>query len=193
MSGTLAASLAGALRLLGGDRRGLERMDLTLDGFWASFRVMAWLIPAVALAIFADLRLAAEIGSARSLSPAAVMVAGVINYVLGWIAFPVFLALFGNMLGVGRVYVPWMVARNWVGVPASLPYVLVVALWLIGLMPTRLLGPLTLGALGFSLFCGWRVAVLAGERPAGAAVAFTLVDFLLGLLIEAGADRLLDL
>lgn len=186
-------ALIGSLRVLGGDRRGLAAMDTSLEGFWNSFTVMLWLAPTIALSILADLRLDAAVGSARETPAVLVILAGILNYVLGWIAFPLLLALVGRPLGLGRDYVPWMVARNWTTVPASLPYVLVVLAWLAGLLPLRLLGPLTLAAVGFSLFCGWRVARLAGDRPFGAAVAYTLVDFLLGLTIETLADRLLAL
>ncbi len=192
MSGATVAALVASVRLVGGDRRALAAMDPSLDGFWRSFRVMAWLAPAVALAILADLRLNEAMGTPRD-APAVVVFAGVVDYVLGWIAFPLFLAALGRTLGLGRVFVPWMVARNWTAVPASIPYVVVVVLWLFGILPTHSLGPATLAALGFSLFCGWRVAVLAGERHWGVAIGYTLVDFLLGLLVETAADRLLGL
>ena len=192
MSGSAVAALVGAGRLIAGDRRGLAAMDVSLAGFWASFRVIVWLAPAVALSLLAELRLDEMVGSPRE-SAALMVVAGVTNYVVGWIAFPLLLAALGRPLGLGGVYVPWMVARNWTAIPASLPYVAVVVLWLVGLLPIHALGPATLAALGVSLFCGWRVAVLAGERSWGVAVAYTLVDFLLGLLIETAADRLIGL
>lgn len=192
MSGATVAALIASVRLIGGDRRALAAMDPSLDGFWRSFRVMAWLAPAVALAILADLRLAEAVGTPRA-APGLVVLAGVVDYTLGWIAFPLLLAALGRPLGLGRVFVPWMIARNWTAVPASIPYVVVVVLWLFGLLPTHALGPATLAALGFSLFCGWRVAVLAGGRGWAVAVAYTLVDFLLGLFIETAADRLLGL
>jgi hypothetical protein len=193
MTGATIAALVGSLRLLGGDRRGLAAMDVSLDGFWSSFRVMVWLAPAVALSILADVRLNAALGTPHETGTVVVVLAGLVNYVFGWIAFPLFLAALGRPLGLTRVFVPWMVARNWTAIAASLPYAVVVALWLLHLLPTSALGPATLAALGFSLFCGWRVAVLAGERPWGAAVGFTLVDFMLGLLVESAADRLLGL
>lgn len=193
MSVPIAAAVAAALRLLGGDRRALAAMDPSLDGFWSSYRAMAWLAPAVGLAILADVRLGEAVGIPQEASTVLLLVVGIANYVLGWIAFPLFLMAVGRPLGVGHVFVPWMVARNWTAIPASVPYVAVVAAWLLGLLPVAALGPLTLAALGFSLYCAWRVAVIAGDRPVGAAVAFTLVDFLLGLLVESGADRLFGL
>ncbi|MCE1236422.1 MAG: hypothetical protein LWW93_08700 [Hyphomicrobiales bacterium] len=193
MSASAVAALVGSLRLLGGDRRGLAAMDVSLDGFWSSFRVMLWLAPAIALSLLADLRLNEAVGTPHETSAGLVILAGVVNYVLGWLAFPLLLALLGRPLGLGRVYIPWMVARNWSAVPASLPYVAVVVVWLIGLMPISALGPATLAALGFSLYCGWRIAVVAGERPWGQAIGWTLADFLLGLLIESVFDRLLGL
>ncbi|NLH81065.1 MAG: hypothetical protein GX458_09530 [Phyllobacteriaceae bacterium] len=193
MTPSPVTALVGSMRLLGGDRRGLEAMDLSLDGFWASFRVMLWLAPAVALSLLADLRLNELTGTPRQTGDGLVILAGVVSYVAGWVAFPLLLAALGRTLGLGRVFVPWMVARNWTAIPASLPYVVVVIAWLAGVLPTRGLGPATLAALGVSLFCGWRVAMLAGGRSWGTAVAYTLVDFMLGLLIESGADRLFGL
>lgn len=193
MNGESIAALIGSLRLLAGDRRGLAAMDTSLDGFWSSFKVMLWLAPAVGLSILADVRLNTALGTPHESDVALVVFAGVVNYVFGWVAFPVVLALLGRVLGITSVFVPWMVARNWTAIAASLPYVVVVMLWLMGLLPTSVLGPATLAALGFSLFCGWRVAVLAGGRPWGASIGFTLVDFMLGLLVESAADRLLGL
>lgn len=193
MTPSTLSAVIGSFRLVAGDRRGLAAMDASLDGFWRSFSVMVWLAPTVALSILADIRLGEVIGPGRDTPAALVIFAGVVNYVFGWIAFPLFLALLGRPLGVGRVFVPWMVARNWTAIPASLPYVLVVVVWLLGLLPIRLLGPLTLASVGFSLYCGWRVARIAGDRAFGVAVAYTLVDFLLGLTVETAADRLLAL
>jgi hypothetical protein len=192
MNGSTVVALVAALRLLGGERRALAAMDIGLAGFWRSFQVMVWLAPAVALSILADLRLNEMAGTPRD-GAGLVVFAGVLNYVFGWLAFPALLAALGRPLGLGRVFVPWMIARNWTAVPASLPYVVVVVLWFLGLLPTQALAPATLAALGFSLFCGWRVAVVAGGRSWGVAIAYTLVDFLLGLFVETAADRLLGL
>ena len=182
-------ALAGGLRLVLGDRAGLAAMDTGLDGFWSSFRAMAILAPAVLLLVALDPGADPRAAETAPGTLVAVVSAG-LTYVLGWIAFPALLAVVARPLGLGRVFVPWMVARNWTAVPASLPYVTVVALWGFGLLPQRALGGATLAALGFSLFCGWRVARLAGGQPAMAAVGFTLLDFLLGLLIELSIDRL---
>ena len=186
-------ALRGAVRLILGDRAGLAAMDTSIAGFWASFAAMAILAPAVLVTVTMELAALGEAYPAGTGPGTGAMVASaVLTYVLGWIAFPAMLAVLARPLGLGRVFVPWMVARNWTTVPASLPYVAVLALWGLGLLSRQALGGATLAALGFSLFCGWRVARLAGGQAPMAAVGFTLLDFLLGVAIEVSLDRLFD-
>lgn len=181
------AAVGGAVRLLMGDRGGLAAMDPSLDGFWRSFRAIVLLLPALLPSIAAE-----SFASDGETGPAllAIVAAVLASYLLGWLLFPALLAGLARPLGLGRVYVGWMVARNWTAIPASIPYVVVVSAWVIGLLPVELFGLLTLTTLGFSLWCGWRVARIAGDQPPLAAVGFTLLDFLLGVVAETAIDRL---
>jgi hypothetical protein len=187
----LIGNLRAALRLLLGDRAAQAAFDVSLDGFWHSFRVMALLAPTALASILADHALAHAAAEGAPIGPR--LVAGALAYGLGWIAFPLLLALLARPFDLGPVYVPWMVARNWTSIPAALPAFVVTLAWLLGVLPTGLLGVASLAALGFSLYCAFVVARLVAGLGVAPAVGFVLLDFLLSMLVEGGLDRLFDL
>lgn len=187
-------SLSGVGRLLVGDPRGLALLDLTIDGFWRSFAVAVWMLPIVVVSVAADVRLLTEAGvDPAAIEPMARFVVGLLTYFLGWAAFPLLLVVVARPLGLGGVFVPWMVARNWSTPVAAVPFVLVTALWLLGIAPDSALAPGTLTSLIFGLYCGFRVARIAGLQAPFASVGWALLDFLASLVVEVGLDRLIGL
>ena len=183
-----------ALRLVLGDSGAQNAFDVSLDGFWRSFAVIGLLAPTALVSIVADheLALAAAVDPS-TVSAFARLVAGSLSYVLGWIAFPVAAALLARPFALDRVYVPWMVARNWTSIIAAIPAFVVTLAWLLGLLPTGLLGPGSLASLGFSLYCLYVVARRVAGLGIGSAAAFVLLDLLLSMVIEVGLDRLFGL
>lgn len=187
----LVDNVRASVRLLLGDRMAPAAFDVSLDGFWRSFAVIGLLAPTALVSILADHAL-----SGGQLDPAPLSIRlgiGAVAYVLGWIAFPLVLALLARPFDLGRAYVPWMVARNWTSIPAALPAFVVTLAWLLGLLPTELLGIASLASLGFSLYCTYVVARLVAGLAIAHAIGFVLLDFLLSLLVEGGLDRLFGL
>lgn len=189
----LVRSIRAGTRLVFGDARALAEMDLSLTGFWRSFVVMALLVPTVFVSIVADARLAATAHEAAGVSVAGRLVVGLITYFLGWIAFPVALAGLARPFGLGAVYVPWVIARNWTAFVAVVPSFVLTTAWVLGLLPDHMLGFASLFGLGFSLWCAFVVARIVGRQPVFPAIAFVLLDLLLSMLVELGLDRLLGL
>lgn len=177
-------------RIAFGDGRALAELDLGLTGFWRSFIVLGLLTPTVFVSIVADAHLAQTAHEAVGISMGGRLVVGLLTYVLGWIAFPVVLAALARPFGLGGVYVPWMIARNWTAVVAVMPSFVLTTAWILGILPDRLLGFASLFGLGFSLWCAFVVARIVGRQPIFAAIAFVLLDLLLSMLIELGLDRL---
>lgn len=195
MSGGLdiIRSIRAGTRLVFGDPRALAEFDLGLSGFWRSFVVLAVLAPTVLVSALADDRLAAAAHEAMGVDTTSRLVVGTLTYLLGWIAFPLALAGLARPFGLGAVYVPWMIARNWTAVVSVLPSFVLTVLWLIGLLPNTSLGFASLFDLGFAMWCAFVVARLAGGQPVAPAIAFVLLDFLLSMLVELGLDRLFGL
>ncbi|MER2604422.1 MAG: hypothetical protein ABTQ29_01165 [Siculibacillus sp.] len=192
--GEIDGALRGTIALILGDRRGIDALDCTLTGFWRSFFVIVPMLPLLVVSVVADGDLRAAHGvDTTTQSLAGRLFADGLVWILGWIAFPAVLALLARPLGLGRVYVPWIVARNWSTLPATLPYAVVLIGWSLGLLPDAVLAPGTLASLVFGLFVGWRVAVLVGGQTTGAAIGYTLLDFLLSLVVEVAVDRLFGL
>lgn len=189
----LVRSIRAGTRLVFGDARALADLDLGLSGFWRSFAVMALLVPTVFVSVLADAHLAASAHEAAGVSLTGRLVVGLLTYGLGWIAFPVALAGLARPFGLGAVYVPWMIARNWSAVVAVMPSFVLTTAWVLGFLPDRLLGFASLFGLGFSLWCALVVARVVGRQPILPAIAFVLLDLLLSLLIELGLDRLTGL
>jgi len=187
----LVDNVRAGVRLLLGDRAALAAFDVSLDGFWHSFWVMVLLAPTALASILADHALAHDALEEAPIGPR--LVAGALAYGLGWIAFPLLLALLARPFALGTVYVPWMVARNWTSVPAAVPAFVVTLAWLLGILPTGLLGVASLAALGFSLYCAFVVARLVAGLAVAPAVGFVLLDFFLSLLVEGVLDRLFGL
>lgn len=189
----IVRSIRAGTRLVFGDARALAEMDLSLPGFWRSFVVMALLVPTVFVSIVADTRLASAAHEAAGVSTAGRLVVGLLTYCLGWAAFPLALAGLARPFGLGPVFVPWMIARNWTAVVAVMPSFVLTTAWVVGLLPDRMLGFASLFGLGFSLWCAFVVARIVGRQPIFPAIAFVLLDLLLSMLIELGLDRFVGL
>lgn len=187
-------AVQGSWRLLLGDARGMTWFDLSLDGFWRSFFAMVLLLPVPIVQALARGRLAlgGEVDPSTASGPA-VMLVGLLSYVVAWIAFPMVLALLANPLGIGPRFVPYMVARNWTTLIGVVPGLLVTLAFVLDLAPASALGPGQLAALGFNLFYAWQVTRIACAAPPGLAGGLVALDSLLTLVVYTAADRLLGL
>ncbi len=190
----IVRALKGSWRLLLGDARGMAFFDLTIGGFWRSFAAMALCLPMPVVELSAQrlLPVAARVGP-QTLEGPLYWVGGFAAYVLTWIAFPVLLAVVAKPLGLARVYVPYMVARNWTTLLATVPSFVVTAAFLLGLLPLEALGPLNLAALGFGLYYAWMVTRIACATPPGLTAGLVALDFLVSLVVYTAADRLIGL
>ncbi|MDK9696400.1 MAG: hypothetical protein OEL76_08415 [Siculibacillus sp.] len=190
----IVRSLRGSWRLLVGDERGMTFFDTSIEGFWRSFGVMILCLPVpwVELSAQRFLPLADRIGD-EAMSGPLYWIGGFVAYGLSWIAFPLLLSVLAGPLGISRAYVPFMVARNWTTLIGVAPSFLFTALFLLGLLPLRMLGPLNLAALGFGLYYAWQVTRIACATPPGATAGLVALDFLVSLVVYTAADRVIGL
>jgi hypothetical protein len=114
-------ALGGALRLAVGDRRGLGCFDISLDGFWRSFRAAALCFPLYLILV--AFRVSA-VQWERSGVPVALIVES-IDYVISWVAFPLLILPLTRLLGRESRFLAFMVVYNWSQIPQTALFVLV--------------------------------------------------------------------
>jgi hypothetical protein len=178
-------SIYGAWRLAVLDPSGMAWFDLSIKGFWRSFFAAVIVAPfyALALVLSGDAAFAADAG-------AVILVKGA-SYVLSFIAFPVAMILLCRLLSLTPHYVAYIVAVNWSAViqmAAFLPFVLLGAS---GAVSPGVAGSLLIAVSMAVLFYAWFITTVALRAHGATAVALVLVDLLLGIVIDAGSDRLL--
>jgi len=183
---TAARALAGALRLAAGGRDGLAAFEATPRGFWHSFT--AALLGAPLLAV---LKLAAMPGIVdRAASPARVVAAEAIGYVVGWVLFPLVMLRLADAIDRGGQVLLFLVAWNWANLVQATVQVPVALLVMTGLLPDLLADLVALAVIGWALWYEWFVARHGLAVTAGQAALIVLLDLLLGLLVSATALRL---
>lgn len=178
-------SLEGAALLARLDRSGMDRFDLSVDGFWRSF--MAALVAAPPyLVLLADRYEREETGPHIG----NVLFIEVISYALGWIAFPLVAVFLARMLGLGSRYIALVVANNW----AAVLQVSLVALSVIaaGFLPESQQGPLTLTAILAALAYQWFVIRTALQASGLIALGLVVLDVLMSLMLNLTVDRFLQ-
>lgn len=177
----------GVWRLLILDRRGMDWFNLSVTGFWRSF--LAGVI--VAPAYFATI----TVGDQGDVAPDGLMVMRALQYLAGWIAFPLVMIAVASLMGWTDRYVSYVVAYNWSSV-------IMIAVMLPMSVIADAVRPeppsLTLAdtfyyiAFMFSLFYSWFVAHTALRIESFTAVAIVLLDLIIGFIIGAGGMALLQ-
>ncbi len=179
-------SIYGAWRLALLDPSGLNWFDVSIEGFWRSFFAAAIVAPFYALALVLN----SEAAIAAAGVGALILVKGA-AYILSFIAFPVVMIFLCRLLSLTN-YVPYIVAVNWSAViqmAAFLPFVLLGAS---GAVSAGVAGSLLIAVSMAVLFYAWFITTVALRVSGVTAVALVLVDLLLGIVIDAGSDRLLS-
>ena len=185
----LRDNLAGAFAVMLGRPEGLDRLDVSLEGFWRSFSAFILVLPFALLAIISQEQIAAlgaeggEVADRSLPQETAVLL-------LDWLAFPLIFALAARPLGVGPRYVPFIVARNWGTVVVGAMLSLVHALHLLGVLPTQLAAIITLVFVAVALRFSYMITRIALAVPMRTAVPIVAFDFLLSLTIWSAFSRL---
>jgi hypothetical protein len=173
--------LDGAVRLARLDRTGMERLDLTVDGFWRSFLAAVVASPFYLVLVMDQY---GRTGTGPHLGN--VIFAEVAGYLLGWVAFPVAAIFLTRILGLGARYVALIVAGNWAAV---LQAALLAATALVaGLFPDQPAAVLRLVATAVAVAYHWFVFRTALETTGGIAFGLVVVDLLLAVLLNLATD-----
>ena len=181
----IARALDGALLLAKGDVRGLDRFDLSIEGFWASFAAALVAAPAYALILAEQY---AVTGGPQGLL--GTLLAEAIAYGGGRIAFPVAAIFLTRLLGLGTRYIPLIVALNWAAVLQIALYaaLVVVTLLLPADLRTLLLFLATIAVLVYQ----WFVIRTALRTTGTTAFGLVVIDVLLSVAVSRVLDALLQ-
>jgi hypothetical protein len=184
----ISTALAGSMALLKGEPDAMRHFDVSVTGFWRSFRVALLLAPTLGLDLLVDRALLGEAAAGSDLAGA--FLARLLNYVAGYVVFPLVLLALAGALGLKRTYVPFILARNWTTLVGILPLALASVAYLVGLYGHHAFAVANLASLAFNLFYAYRVALIAAEVPPGQASGLVALDFVLTLTVNTLVNRI---
>jgi hypothetical protein len=187
----IARSLTGAWRVFLDKPDASQFFDLSVEGFWRSFRAFGLMIPFYGLMAAAEYR--ALIAANADVGESAFILTKAVASGIDWILFPMLLALIAEPLGITRSYTSFVIARNWGSVLASVPSVVVNLLYVLGIFDDDLTQIVSL----IVLFVQLRYAYLIASRTLGVgiglAVAVVVGDFAVSQMIMTIAAGLAGL
>lgn len=162
-----------------------QYFDLSVTGFWRSFRAIVLVLPAYVLsALTTWATLPAEMDSATF------FVARTVSLAIDWVAFAVVLALVADRLKVSNTYSAYIIVRNWASVIATAPFGLVSILFIAGLIGQDIAATLSLAVLFIVLRYNYIVARRVLQVGMPLAIGIVVADFILSLAIDAGISGL---
>ena len=175
------AALTGAFALAMGRDDAFEHFDLTAEGFWRSFAAVVVIAP---LNVYADRVQAVTVCLLQGLDPAPFSPAlSVLTLLVGWIAWPVVVALLTFRTRFSPVFARYITVYNWTSLPVFVVMVIPLValdLGLIGLQVATVTEALLFTA---ALWYRWQVARLALGAPALVALGLVGGDVVLSLAI----------
>ncbi|WP_279478946.1 hypothetical protein [Aureimonas sp. SK2] len=102
----------GAWRLMAGDRRGLDRLDLSADGFWRSFSALVVALPPTALSWLEFERIER---AGAPVTPVVALAAHALADLTAWLLPLLLVGVAARHIGFSKRMVPFVVAVNWGG------------------------------------------------------------------------------
>ena len=182
-------NLAGAWAVMNGHAAGLQRMDLSIDGFWRSFAAIVLILPFALVALVSDHVARAEVGAAVRLT-GALIILRLILLLADWLAFPLVFAAVARQIGVAAHYVPFIVVRNWASVVVAAIVVVPEILHVLGILPTVVLPYVLLALFAVALRFSYLIARTALIAPPLLAVPVVLLEVLISIFLQVGFARL---
>ncbi|MBL8832235.1 MAG: hypothetical protein JNL71_07575 [Rhodospirillales bacterium] len=183
----VAGPLNGLMRVLRGDRTGVDWMGAGSDAGWiASFLVPGFLLAPVYG--WMVLRRLGDVGSEPDFGPAFAIEA--IGYVIGWTAFPVLSHAICERIGKPVEWYGYVVAYNWANVlqiAFYLPAALLGTFEGVPPMPLFLIGVISVSA---AIAIHFRVARVVLGIDAVPALMLVAVDLAVGQIVARIVDRL---
>lgn len=184
--GEIRAALDGSMLLLRNRPEGMAFFDQSIQGFWRSFSVVFLLIPAFAVINLAEIQ---YYFADNSYHPDAFPYGTYWLYQffglgLDWIAYPLLMALLAGPIGISHRYVPFVVARNWTSLLASIPYLIVYLGLLLGMVSLQVAALLSFVTLFVVLWYRYTVTRIALQATMSLSIGVVVLDIVLTLVID---------
>jgi hypothetical protein len=179
-------AIGGALKLARGDARGLGFFDISLDGFWRSFR--AALICYPMYLILLALRVTEAQWAASGIGR--IVAVETIAFVISWTAFPLLMLPLSRALGRENRFLAFMVAYNWCQIPQTVLFLIVGLDVATGILPGAAAEVAGLAAAAAVMVYEWYIARVALAIPGVQAVLVVLMDLVLGTVLSQVAASL---
>lgn len=194
-SSEITRGLAGGWQLFKGDPNGMRAFDLSFEGFWRSFQVILLLSPLLLVLLASERALLLE---QTALTPETFPTtefvwSRIAGFVLGWIDYPVVLALLAGPLGLRGRYVPLIVAVNWASLIQAPPMAVPALLHLLGIASLDAANLMTLVVLGVMLRYQFVVTRAATGAPIGFSIGLVALDYVLSLAVGLGLSSLVGI
>lgn len=186
---SIAENIAGAWQVMLGRPEGLERLDISVEGFWRSFGAIVLVAPFMLLSLVSQQSIVVE-GEAFTPLTGADVALRLAGLAIEWGVFPLVFAALAPTLGLGPRYVPFIVARNWSAVIVAALISVLDVLHLLGIIPSPAMPYVLLGAIIVAVRFSYIVARTALHASALTALPIVVLDLLLSLAIWTLLDRL---
>jgi hypothetical protein len=184
-------SLIGAWRLFLDRSDAMRYFDVSVDGFWRSFYAIVLILPAyVFIALAERLRILTDSLPDDDFDGGAFLVNKGLSLVLDWVTLPILLALLAGVLGIGRTYAAFIVARNWGAVLAIAPFGVIALLFLLGILGSDFANVASLVILVVVIRFNYLIARRALGVDVGFAVGLVVADFAVSLAVVGATDSL---
>ncbi|SHG94320.1 hypothetical protein SAMN02745157_0039 [Kaistia soli DSM 19436] len=187
------AAIRSAFDLFLGRRDALARFDVSIDGFWHSFRAIFYVLPFFAINAAVEHRMMLSDAVVENVSDGAFVAARLVDYGIDWIAMPALLALFAQRLGISRTFAPYIVVRNWALVVMSAPQALVSLLLGFGMLSFEISAAVSMIILGVMLRFHYLIIRWTLAKSVAFSIGLVAADIALSLVLSEVIDRLFGL
>ena len=186
----LPANLSGAWDVMNGRIEGLNKLDLTIDGFWRSFGAVVLILPVALIALASERVILPAVGGEVVALTGGYVLLRLIAVIVDWLAFPAILALLARPMGLATRYVPYIVARNWAAVPVAFMFAVPHLFHALGVLPTGMLSFMLLILFGIAVWFAFVVVRTAMQVPPVLAIPIVVLELASGFAIELFFSRL---
>ncbi|TYC49163.1 hypothetical protein FMN50_24155 [Rhodobacterales bacterium] len=184
--GEIRAGLDGSWLLLRNRPEGMAFFDQSIQGFWRSFSVIFLLLPAFLASATAEKQFYFDENMFHpdAFPNGAYWTAQFFGLGVDWVAYPILLALLASPIGISSRYVPFVIARNWTSLFASIPHLIIYLLFLLGVISTGISVLLSFATLLAVLWYRYTVARIALQASISLAIGVVVLDIVLTLVIS---------
>lgn len=187
-AGEVTAGLYGAVRLLRGDRTGLQYFRSDATGFYQSFFAALLILPPFALLLALEY---GEIYAPEGVGVIPYWITMMSAYAMGWCAYPILMNTVCDLIQRKERFITFVIAYNWAGVLQNGVYLGLELARASGLLPGDAAAFLALIVLGGVLVFAWYIAVVALDVTGPQAIGLVVMDLLLSMVIHGTARAIL--